>query len=131
MSDNRIRLRVEPELTPLRMEDRLDLNAEIKVKVDSHLSGLGIFGLVLIGLATLLLVIGLIIFTSAFPDKWYAESVSYERSREIIQTVVLLLGAGVVFFFLGTSTYFYGRMVLGSGSLDAFQMQETLEAPRE
>jgi hypothetical protein len=113
MNENRIKLRVEPEMTPVRMDDKLDLNAEIKVKVDSHLTGLGIFGLVMIAVATVLLLAGSILFSVAFPEKWYAQTVSYDTSRTIIRAVVLMLGAGVVSLFLGTASYFYGRTVLG------------------
>lgn len=130
MTSNRITLRLEPELTPVRMDDKLDLNAEIKVKVDSHLTGLGVFGLILVGIGTVLLLTGAFLFWWAWPDQWNAETVSYARSRQLVEAVVLLIGAGLTALFFGTSSFFYGRTVLGSGSLDAFQMQESLEAQR-
>ncbi|MCA1819514.1 MAG: hypothetical protein LC620_05610, partial [Halobacteriales archaeon] len=49
MSENRIRVRVEPELTPTRLEDKMDVNAEIDVGVDTHLKGLGVAGAVCVG----------------------------------------------------------------------------------
>ncbi|MHB8634471.1 MAG: hypothetical protein ACYDBQ_11005 [Thermoplasmatota archaeon] len=132
--DNRISVRMEPQLTPVRLEDKMDLNAEIKVAVDSHLTGLGMAGLIGIFAGILALVAGLLTFILSYPERWYAVigTADYDTSRNLIKTVVGLTGAGVVLLFVGTSMFFYGRTVLGSGHLDRFTMEEPLtnaEAP--
>lgn len=115
MSENRIRVHIEPELTPTRLEDKRDLNAEINVAVDSHMTGLAIFGLVALVLGVLSALVGLLIFGAQYPS---------DTPRQVIKQVVLFLGAGIVLLFLGTSSFFYGRTVLGSGRLDQFATKE-------
>ncbi len=121
MNENRIRVRLEPEMTPVRLEDKMDLHAEIQVAVNSHLTGLAIFGMVAIAVGVLAMLVGAVYFTSGYPDKYHATAgVSIGDSHNFIETVVLLTGSGVVLLFFGASAFFYGRTVLGSGSLDQF-----------
>ncbi|HUR60834.1 MAG TPA: hypothetical protein VM286_00525 [Candidatus Thermoplasmatota archaeon] len=123
-SDNRIRVRVEPEMTPIRLEDRMDLNSEIKVAVDSHLKGLAVAGLVAIALGTLLLLVGCIYFTFGYPDLYRGNApYTFAEATTFIERVVEALAAGVILLFGGTSAFFYGRLVLGSGHLDQFTTQ--------
>ncbi len=130
MSDaNRIHVRVQPELTPVRLEDRrMDVNAEIKVQVEHKLSPLGVTGLAVLALALLSVAVGCIQFAVGYPEEWYARfdpgGSGYEDSRAFIERTVLFWGAGVIGLFLGTSMFFHGRTVLGSGSLDRVSLQE-------
>lgn len=129
---NRIRVRMEPELTPVRLEDRrLDLREEIQVRVDSHLTALGTAGLLVLGLAILAIIVGSTLFAQGYPQTWYTEgppgSDAYQASRALIESVLLLWGGGIVGLLLGTSMFFYGRTVLGSGRFDSFATREPLE----
>jgi len=124
--DNRIHVRIDPELMPVR-EGRLDLNAEIAVQVRSRLTPLGIAGVVTIGLGVAALVAGLLVFLATYPEDWYTNASGWAQSRRIIERIVLLFSGGIVALFLGTSMFFYGRTVLGAGTLDQFQSQQTLE----
>lgn len=121
MNENRIRVRLEPEMTPVRLEDKMDLHAQIDVEVDAHLTGLAVFGMVAIAVGVLSILMGSIFFVSGYPDKYHAtDGVSIQDSHNFIETVVLLMGSGVVLLFFGASAFFYGRTVLGSGHLDQF-----------
>jgi hypothetical protein len=122
--DNRIRVRVEPELTPIRLNDRMDLNSEIKVAVDSHLKGLAVAGAFAIGVGTLLVLVGCIYFTFGYPNPYHSgNGYTAQQSYTFIERVVEILAAGVILLFGGTSAFFYGRLVLGSGHLDQFSTQ--------
>lgn len=128
MSDeDTIHVRIRPELTPVRTENRINLNAAIDVAVKSRLTGLGIVGVIALAAGVFALLAGALVFMDAYPEKWYAQTVPWAESRAIIELVVLLFGGGIVALFLGTSMFFYGRTVLGSGELDQFQMQENVE----
>jgi hypothetical protein len=131
MSDeNRIRVRMQDELTPVRREERVDLNAEIKVDVDSHLKGLAVAGLAAIGLGTILLLAGAIMFTLGYPETYHGcGGACIPESHTFILWVVELLAAGIILLFVGTSSFFYGRTVLGSGHLDQFSTQEIQVGP--
>ena len=122
MDDNRIRVRVEPEMQPIRYEDKLDLNSEIDVGVDTHMKGLGVAGLVAIAVGVLCVLIGGILFSLGYPQDWYSSptSTNWQSSRALIERFVLFMGGGIVLLFFGTSAFFYGRTVLGSGHLDQF-----------
>ncbi len=124
--DNRIRVRLESEMQPVRYEDRMDLNSEIDVGVDTHMKGLGVAGLVAIAVGVLCVLIGSVLFTLGYPQDWYASIASdrWGASRALIERVVLFLGGGIVLLFFGTSAFFYGRTVLGSGHLDQFTTKE-------
>lgn len=123
--DNRIHLRVEPQLTPVRLEDKMDVNAEIKVAVDASLTGLGVAGIILLGLGSLCVLVGSILLGLGYPSPWYAsiDSASWGESRDLIERVILFFGSGVLLLLLGTSMFFYGRTVLGSGHLDRFNTE--------
>ena len=131
MSDeNRIRVRMQDEMTPVRREERIDLNAEIKVDVDSHLKGLAVAGLVAIALGTLLVLVGAIMFTMGYPETFHGcGGTCIEESHGMILWVIELLAAGIILLFVGTSSFFYGRTVLGSGHLDQFTTQEIQVGP--
>ncbi len=121
MNENRIRVKLEPQMTPVRLDDKMDLHAQIDVAVDSHLTGLAVFGMVAIALGVLSILIGSVYFVSGYPDKYHATNgVTIDDSHNFIETVILLTGTGVVLLFFGASAFFYGRTVLGSGSLDQF-----------
>ena len=126
-NDNRIRLRTEPEMTPVRLEDKIDMDAEIKVAVDSHLTGLGVAGLVALGLGLLGLLVGALMFAFGYPQRMRTPDVTWEEAKAFTRNIALLFGTGVVLLFLGTSMFFYGRTVLGSGRLDSFNLEEPLE----
>jgi hypothetical protein len=119
MTENRIRVKVEPELTPVRLEDKMDVHAEIDVGVESHLKGLGVFGAVLATVGALLIVVAAIMFAFGFPTPWYG-SIDDAGHNAFVKAVVITAAAGVTFLFVGTSAFFYGRTVLGSGHLDQF-----------
>jgi hypothetical protein len=129
MTENRIKVKVEQELTPIRLNDRMDLNSEINVAVDSHLKGIAVAGLAAIALGTLLVLAGSIYFTLGYPDLYHAtHGYTVQESHTFIERVVETLAAGVVLLFGGTSSFFYGRLVLGSGHLDQFSTQAEVEA---
>lgn len=124
--DNRIRVRLEPEMQPVHYEDRRDLNSEIDVGVETQTKGLGVAGLIAIAVGVVCLIIGAVFFTLGYPEPWYA-SISdsdWLESRALVERVYLFLGAGIVLLFFGTSAFFYGRTVLGSGHLDQFTTNE-------
>jgi hypothetical protein len=129
MTENRIKVKVEPEMTPIRLEDRMDLNSEIKVAVGSHLKGLAVVGLVAIALGTLLVLAGSVYFTLGYPNLYHAwNGYTVQESHTFIERVVEVLAAGVILLFGGTSAFFYGRLVLGSGHLDQFSTQAEVES---
>ena len=123
-NDNRIRVKVEPEMTPIRLEDRMDLNSEIKVAVGGHLKGLAVFGLAAIAIGTVLVLAGSIYFTLGYPDLYHATNgYTVLESHTFMERVVEILAFGIILLFGGTSAFFYGRLVLGSGHLDQFTTQ--------
>ena len=126
---NRIHVRVEPELTPIRLEDRrMGVHAEIDVKVNSRLTGLGILGVFAISLGALLLLVACLTFAFGYPEKYHARGdITEAESDAFIELVVLSAAAGVILLFLGTSMFFYGRTVLGSGMLDRYSSLEPIE----
>lgn len=130
MSDpgNRIRLKVQQEATPISLQDQVDVKAQIKVDVETHLTGLGMVGLIAFGLAALCLVIGSVVFLSVYPDQWYGDHTDGTHYA-YVRTVVMLWGAGVFLLMLGTAMFFYGRTVLGSGGLQQMESIENLGRP--
>lgn len=120
-NENRIRVRVNSEMTPTRLEDKMDLNAEIKVDVDSHLKGLAIAGIIAIALGTLAILVGAIMFTLGYPNPYHSgNGYTAQDSYSFVERVVEFLAGGIILLFVGTSAFFYGRLVLGSGHLDQF-----------
>jgi hypothetical protein len=127
-NDNRIHVRINPELTPVRAE-QVELNAQIDVAVAARLTPLGTAGVATITLGILAMGVGLVMFLLAYPDAWYARNgVSYEASRRTIERIVLMLAGGTIALFLGSSMFFYGRTVLGKGTFDQFQTHEQVES---
>lgn len=130
MDDNRIRLKMKPELTPVRLEDRMDVKASIDVQVNSNLRGLSVAGLVLMALGLLAMVVGLVMLVIGYPEDWqawgeyegHADAMDWDESRGLIETVVLSVGAGFTLLLLGSAMFFYGRTVVGKGRLDRFTM---------
>jgi len=123
VSENRIRVRVEPELTPVRLEDKMDLNAEIDVGVDSHLKGLGVVGIVAVALGALCLLIGSMMLGFGYPTPFKGSSADAFHNA-YAKSTILFVGVGVLLLFFGTSAFFYGRTVLGSGHLDQFATRD-------
>ncbi len=122
-SENRIRLKVNQEAVPISLADQVDLKAKIKVDVETHLTGLGVAGVISLSLGAICLLLGSVYFLAVYPDDWYGEPddpVHYANVRN----VELLLGAGVICLMFGTAMFFYGRTVLGSGGLQAFEGAE-------
>jgi hypothetical protein len=126
--DNRIRLRVQQEATPISLQDQVDLKAKIKVEVETHLTGLGMGGVLVLALGALLVVIGAVVFAIVYPDNgWSGPAQPFSDSHyDVVRAVVLLLGLGITGLMLGTSMFFYGRTVLGSGGLEQFEAEERL-----
>ena len=123
--ENRIRLKVQQEATPISLQDQVDLKAQIKVDVETHLTGLGMGGVIALSLGALALVIGSAVFLSVYPDKWYGDATDMTHYT-YVRTVELFLGAGVILLMLGTAMFFYGRTVLGSGGLPQLESIESL-----
>ncbi len=129
MSDeNRIRLRVQQEATPISLQDQVDLKAKIKVEVETHLTGLGMGGVVVLAVGALCVVIGSIWLAVVYPDNgWSGPAQPFSDPHyAIVRSIVLLLGFGITCLMLGTSMFFYGRTVLGSGGLEQFEAEERL-----
>ena len=129
MSDeNRIRLKVQQEATPISLQDQVDLKAQIKIDVETHLTGLGMAGVIALALGTLALVVGCVLFASVYPDNgWNGPAQPFTDSHyTVVRSIVLLLGVGVTLLMLGTSMFFYGRTVLGSGGLQQLDSIESL-----
>ena len=124
MDDNRIKVKLQPELTPVRLEDRIDLKAAIDVHVESNLKGISRVGLVVAGLGLLSLVGGCVLFGLNYPDPWYDGTAEAHR---VIEMVVVAASLGIILLFLGTTMFFYGRSVIGKGRLDNFSMQQAIE----
>lgn len=126
--ENRIKLRVQQEATPISLQDQVDLKAKIKVEVETHLTGLGMGGVVVLAVGALCVVLGCILFASVYPDNgWSGPAQPFsDRHYDIVRGVVLLLGVGITALMLGTSMFFYGRTVLGSGGLEQFESEERL-----
>jgi hypothetical protein len=126
--ENRIRLRVQQEATPISLQDQVDLKAKIKVEVETHLTGLGMAGVVGLIFGAVLVVVGCILFAAVYPDNgWRGPAQPFDdRHYFIVQAVVLLFGVGITALMLGTATFFYGRTVLGSGGLEQFESEERL-----
>ena len=127
-AENRISLRVQQEPTPISLQDQVDLKAKIKVEVETHLTGLGMAGVVVLAVGALCVLIGCIMFAIVYPDNgWSGPAQPYSHSHyDVVQAVVLLFGVGVTALMLGTSMFFYGRTVLGSGGLEQFESEERL-----
>lgn len=123
MSENRIRVKVQPELTPVRLEDKMDVNAEIQVGVNTHLRGLGVAGAVCVGVGTLALLVAALMFFFGYPEPWYGPADDAGHTA-FVKAVILVGATGTVLLFFGTSAFFYGRTVLGSGHLDQFATRE-------
>lgn len=127
-TENRIRLRVQQEATPISLQDQVDLKAKIKVEVETHLTGLGMAGVVTLAIGALCVVIGSVFLAIVYPDNgWSGPSQPFSDPHyTVVRTIVLLLGVGVTSLMLGTSMFFYGRTVLGSGGLEQFESEERL-----
>src|SRR5215210_2951569 len=115
--ENRIKLKVQQDPTPISLQDQVDLKAKIKVEVETHLTGLGMAGVVTLAVGALCVVIGSIFLAVVYPDNgWSGPAQPFtHRHYDVVRTVVLLLGFGVTCLMVGTSMFFYGRTVLGSG----------------
>jgi hypothetical protein len=125
MDDNRIRVRLQPELTPARLEDKMDVNAEIDVGVETHLKGLGVFGAVLATVGALAMVVAATMFAFGYPTPW-VHDINDDGANAFVKGVILTAVTGIVLLFVGTSAFFYGRTVLGSGQVDQFATHEVL-----
>lgn len=128
VDENRIRLRVQQEATPISLQDQVDLKAQIKVDVETHLTGLGMAGVIALALGALCLVVGCVILASTYPDNgWSGPAQPFSDPHyDTVRSVVLLMGGGVTLLMLGTAMFFYGRTVLGSGGLQQIESLETL-----
>ena len=126
--ENRIKLKVQQDATPISLQDQVDLKAKIKVEVETHLTGLGMGGVVTLAVGALCVVIGSIFLAVVYPDNgWSGPAQPFSDPHYgIVRAIVLLLGFGVTCLMLGTSMFFYGRTVLGSGGLEQFESEERL-----
>ena len=127
-AENRIKLKVQQEPTPISLQDQVDLKAKIKVEVETHLTGLGMGGVVVLAIGALCVVIGSVWLAFVYPSHgWSGPAQPFSDPHyAIVRSIVLLLGIGVTALMLGTSMFFYGRTVLGSGGLEQFESEETL-----
>lgn len=125
VDENRIRLRVQQEATPISLQDQVDLKAQIKVDVETHLTGLGMMGVISLALGALLLIVGCILWVAIYPDEW-GGYVGDDSSFTKTLVVEELWGVGFTLLMLGTAMFFYGRTVLGSGGLQQIESLETL-----
>lgn len=126
--ENRIRLKVQQEATPISLQDQVDLKAQIKVDVETHLTGLGMAGVIALTLGALAIVIGSIILAATYPDNgWSGPAQPFSDPHyDVVRSVVLLIGVGITLLMLGTAMFFYGRTVLGSGGLQQLESIESL-----
>ena len=126
--DNRIRLKVQQEATPISLQDQVDLKAQIKVDVETHLTGLGMAGVIALTLGALAIVIGSIVLAATYPDNgWSGPAQPFSDPHyDVVRSVVLLIGVGITLLMLGTAMFFYGRTVLGSGGLQQLESIESL-----
>ncbi len=126
--ENRIKLKVQQDPTPISLQDQVDLKAKIKVEVETHLTGLGMGGVVTLAIGALCVVIGSIFLAVVYPDNgWSGPAQPFSDPHySVVRAIVLLLGVGVTSLMLGTSMFFYGRTVLGSGGLEQFESEERL-----
>ena len=124
-TENRIRLKVQQEATPISLQDQIDVKAQIKVDVETHLTGLGMVGVVCLALGALLLIIGCVMFVAVYPQGWGGVIGQWADFRNT-RTIELLWGVGATFLMIGTAMFFYGRTVLGSGGLQQMESQEIL-----
>src|SRR5688572_18327786 len=129
--ENRIKLKVQQDPTPISLQDQVDLKAKIKVEVETHLTGLGMGGVVVLAFGALCVVVGCILFAVVYPDNgWSGPAQPFsDRHYDVVRAVVLLFGVGVTALMLGTSMFFYGRTVLGSGGLEQFESEEHMGRP--
>lgn len=127
--DNRIHVRMDPELVPVPVEDRrLDVKAEIQVNVQSRLTGLGVVGVVALALGAVAVVAASLLFATGYPDKYHAlAGYTLAKSHAFIETVALVGALGLVLLLWGASAFFYGRNVLGAGRLDSFDRLTPVE----
>jgi hypothetical protein len=127
-TENRIKLRVQQEPTPISLQDQVDLKAKIKVEVETHLTGLGMGGVIVLAVGALFVVIGSIFFASVYPNHgWSGPATPFsDRHYTFVRSIVVLIGLGITGLMLGTSMFFYGRTVLGSGGLEQFESEERL-----
>lgn len=126
--DNRIKLKVQQEATPISLQDQVDLKAKINVEVETHLTGLGMGGVLVLAVGALLVVVGAVVFAIVYPDNgWSGPAQPFSDPHyDVVRAVVLLLALGITGLMLGTSMFFYGRTVLGSGGLEQFEAEERL-----
>lgn len=126
--DNRIRLKVQQEATPISLQDQVDLKAQIKVDVETHLTGLGMAGVIALALGALCAVIGFVWLAVVYPDNgWSGPAQPFSDPHYgVVRSIVLLVAGGVTFLMLGTAMFFYGRTVLGSGGLQQLESIESL-----
>jgi len=126
--ENRIKLKVQQDPTPISLQDQVDLKAKIKVEVETHLTGLGMGGVVTLAIGALCVVIGSIFLAVVYPNNgWRGPAQPFSDGHyDVVRAIVLLLGFGVTCLMLGTSMFFYGRTVLGSGGLQQLESIESL-----
>jgi hypothetical protein len=123
VNENRIRVTMQPEMTPVRLEDKVDVNAEIDVGVESHLRGLGVAGAVCVALGALAILVASMMFAFGYPTPWRGD-INDSFHNAYVLSVIEIAAAGVILLFFGTTAFFYGRTVLGSGALDQYATHE-------
>ncbi len=124
-NENRIRLKVQQEATPISLQDQIDVKAQIKVDVETHLTGLGMAGVVSLTLGAILLIFGCVMWVIIYPDEWggyVGDGGSFTKTLIVEE----LWGFGFTSLMLGTAMFFYGRTVLGSGGLQQMESIESL-----
>lgn len=105
----------------------VDTSADVEVVVQSRLTALSTVGVVMAATGIVSLAVGLILFLVAFPDRWYGIGTETATARTFVEATVAAGGLGLLLILLGSTLFFYGRGVLGVGSVEHFEGRQGVE----
>ncbi len=125
--DNRVRVNVGASSVE-EHERNIDVRADIGVSMSNQATPSATIGIVLMVLGGIGLLIGSVMYLIGYPDRWYGTGgVTVEESKQWVESIVLLVGLGIILAVYGTSLYYFGRHVAGRGRLQHFRLGETME----
>lgn len=111
------RLRLVVDVEP-RVSGQTIRTSDVQpVDVKSQFGPLGTFGLIVIALSIVLLLASAVVFLISYPDTYYAVDgtpQAQEDRKVAVELVNAFAGIGALSLLFGTSTFLFGRSLVGS-----------------
>jgi hypothetical protein len=83
-------------------------------------------GIVLLVIGVIALLVGTIVFLTAYPDTWYAGTA---KAAARVETTILSIAIGFLLVLVGTSLLAFARSVVGQGTTEHYEAEPVVEAP--